>query len=47
MKQKVFYILVPAAVLLGAFVYLWIAGAQDAAQCPLLPAPRVTASCCR
>ncbi len=32
MKQKVFYILVPAAVLLGAFVYLWIAGAQDAAQ---------------
>lgn len=32
MKQKVFYILVPAAVLLGAFVYLWISGAQDAAQ---------------
>ena len=32
MKQKWFYILVPAAVLLGAFIYLWIAGAQDAAQ---------------
>lgn len=32
MKQKVYYILVPAAVLLGAFLYLWISGAQEAAQ---------------
>lgn len=31
MKQKWFYVIVPALVLLGAGVYLWMAGAADAA----------------